>query len=50
MKDLRNLNYYLSVEVSCKYTLDLLVESNYSTRFPIETPIKVNHSLTVYLN
>ena len=58
MKDLRTLKYFLIIEVSHskhelflsqqKYTLDLLNEIGNSACEPLNTPIEVNHGLSIY--
>ncbi|CAJ2642525.1 unnamed protein product [Trifolium pratense] len=58
MKDLGDLKYFLSIEVSRskqelflsqrKYTLDLLAETGNSACQPVDTPIEVNHGLSIY--
>lgn len=58
MKDLGALKYFLGIEVSQskhglflsqrKYTLDLLAETGNSACKPVDTPIEVNHGLSIY--
>jgi transposase InsO family protein len=58
MKDLGDLKYFLGIEVSRskqelflsqrKYTLDLLAETGNSACQPVDTPIEVNHGLSIY--
>ena len=58
MKDLGTLKYFLGIEVSRsknelflsqrKYTLDLLNETGNSTCELVNTPIEVNHDLSIY--
>ena len=58
MKDLGTLKYFLGIKASRskherflsqqKNTLDLLNETGNSTCEPINTPIKVNHSMSIY--
>lgn len=58
MKDLGALKYFLGIEVSRskhglflsqrKYALDLLAETGNSACQPVDTPIEVNHGLSVY--
>ncbi|KAJ4706604.1 Retrovirus-related Pol polyprotein from transposon TNT 1-94 [Melia azedarach] len=58
MKDLGTLKYFLGIEVSRskqglflsqrKYTLDLLAETGNSACEPVNTPIEVNHGLSIY--
>lgn len=60
MKDLGALKYFLGIEVSRskkgiflsqrKYALDLLTETGYFACKPIDTPIEVNHGLTISPN
>ena len=60
MKDLGTLKYFLSIEVSHskhglflsqrKCTQDLLNETGNSARKTINTPIEVNHGMTIYSN
>lgn len=58
MKDLGTLKYFLGIEVSRsqqelilsqrKYVLDLLAETSMSACVPVDTPIEVNHGLSIY--
>ena len=58
MKDLGALKYFLGIKVSrskqglflsqWKYKLDLLAEIDNFACEPIDTPIKINHSLSIY--
>lgn len=58
MKDLGTLKYFLGIEVSRsqqelilsqrKYVLDLLAETGMSACVPVDTPIEVNHGLSIY--
>ena len=58
MKDLCALKYFLGMEVSqskqslfllqWKYTLDFFVEIGNSTCEHVDTPIEINHDLSIY--
>ena len=58
MKDLGTLKYFLGIEVSrsryglllsqWKYTLDILNETGNSACEPVNTPIEVNHGMSIY--
>ncbi|PRQ39952.1 putative RNA-directed DNA polymerase [Rosa chinensis] len=58
MKDLRQLKYFLGIEVARskkgillsqrKYVLDLLMETRMLDCNPIETPIEMNHNIAIY--
>lgn len=58
MKDLEALKYFLGIEVSRskhglflsqrKYTLHLLAETGNSACQPVDTPIEMNHGLSIY--
>ena len=58
MKDLGTLKYFLDIEVSRskhglflslqKYTLDILNETGNSACEPVNTPIEVNHDMSIY--
>ena len=58
LKDLGNLKYFLGIEVArsaqgisfCqrKYVIDLLTETGILDCKPAETPIEVNHGLSIY--
>ena len=60
MKDLGALKYFLGIEVSrskqgpfisqWKYTLDLLIETGNYACEPVDTPIEVNHGLSIYFD
>ena len=57
LKDLGNLRYFLEIEVArsaqgislCqrKYVIDLLIETSMLDCKPVETPIEVNHGLSI---
>lgn len=58
MKDLGTLKYFLGIEVSQsqhelilsqrKYVLDLLAKTGMSACVLVDTPIEVNHGLSIY--
>ena len=58
MKDFGTLKYFLGIQVSRskhrlflsqrKYTLDLLNETGNSACEPVNTPIEVNHDMSIY--
>ena len=58
MKDLGTLKFFLGIEElqskqglflsQRKYTLDLLAETSNSACEPVNIPIEVNHSLSIY--
>ncbi|KAL6131056.1 hypothetical protein ACLB2K_069434 [Fragaria x ananassa] len=60
MKDLRQLKYFLGIEVARskegislsqrKYVLDLLAETGMLDCKPVETPIEMNHNLAISSN